>query len=93
MSIQEFGLNNYEVIICLVGGVVLGLFNVIWSKNEGGDVWELVCEYDVFLQGEKQYWFKFYFYDIYINIVYMLILNFEQVIGICDYVRFWLNVY
>ena len=53
MSVQESGLNNHEVTICLAGGAVLGPFNATWSKNEGGDVRELVREYDAFLQGDR----------------------------------------
>ncbi|MGF2734096.1 hypothetical protein DET50_102184 [Marinobacter pelagius] len=87
MSNSDTGLTNHEVTICLDGGAVLGPFNATWTKNEGGDVRELVREYDAFLQGEKQQRFKFHLHDTYTNTVHTLILNFGQVTGICDHVR------
>ena len=87
MEQQEQGLTNHEVTVCLAGGAVLGPYNATWSQNEGGDVRELVREYDAFLQGEKQQRFKFYLHDTYTSTVHTLILNFEQVTGICDHVR------
>ena len=58
MTVPENGLTNHEVTICLAGGAVLGPFNATWSKDSGGDVRELVREYDAFLQGEKQHRYK-----------------------------------
>jgi|TARA_R110002096_G_scaffold309872_1_gene504506 hypothetical protein len=87
MTVPENSLTNHEVTICLLGGAVLGPFNATWSKDSGGDVRELVREYDSFLQGEKQHRYKFHLHDTYTNTVHTLILNFEQVTGICDHVR------
>ncbi|GGC62287.1 hypothetical protein [Marinobacter halophilus] len=87
MTNHEQGLTNHEVTICLAGGAVLGPYNATWSQNEGGDVRELVREYDAFLQGEKQQRFKFHLHDTYTQTVHTLILDFEQVTGICDHVR------
>lgn len=87
MTTPEHSLNNHEVTICLAGGAVLGPFNATWSKDEGGDVRELVKEYDAFLQGETQRRFKYFLHDTYTNTVHTLILRFEQVTGICDHVR------
>ena len=50
MTVPENGLTNHEVTVCLAGGAVLGPFNATWSKDSGGDVRELVREYDAFLQ-------------------------------------------
>ncbi|KPQ27226.1 MAG: hypothetical protein HLUCCX14_15820 [Marinobacter excellens HL-55] len=71
MSQTEHALTNHEVTVCLAGGAVR----------------ELVREYDAFLQGEKQRRYKFHLHDTYTNTVHTLILNFEQVTGICDHVR------
>lgn len=87
MNHHEQGLTNHEVTICLVGGAVLGPYNATWSQDEGGDVRELVREYDGFLQGEKQRRFKFHLHDTYTQTVHTLILDFGQVTGICDHVR------
>ena len=87
MSSPENSRTNHEVTICLAGGAVLGPFNATWSQDAGGDVRELVRQYDAFLQGEKQSRFKFHLHDTYTNTVHTLILNFEQVTGICDHVR------
>ena len=87
MLFRSNALTNHEVTVCLSGGAVLGPFNATWSKDEGGDVRELVREYDGFLQGEKQRRFKFHLHDTYTNTVHTLILNFDQVTGICDHVR------
>ncbi|MBJ6136817.1 hypothetical protein [Marinobacter litoralis] len=87
MSTENSSLTNHEVTVCLAGGAVLGPYNATWSQNEGGDVRELVREYDAFLQGEKQRRFKFHLHDTYTLTVHTLILNFEQVTGICDHVR------
>lgn len=91
MTAHESGLTNHEVTICLAGGAVLGPFNATWTKNEGGDVRELVREYDAYLQGEKQHRFKFHLHDTYINTVHTLILNFDQVTGIYDHVKLRAN--
>lgn len=87
MNAQETGLTNHEVTVCLAGGGIFGPFNATWSKDEGGDVRELVREYDAWLQGEKQSRFKFHLHDTYTNTVHTLIMNFAQVTGICDHVR------
>lgn len=87
MSNHEQGLTNHEVTVCLAGGAVLGPYNATWSQNEGGDVRELVREYDAYLQGEKQRRFKFHLHDTYTQTVHTLIVDFEQVTGICDHVR------
>ncbi|MBZ2169097.1 MULTISPECIES: hypothetical protein [Marinobacter] len=87
MSGQDTRLTNHEVTICLAGGAVLGPFNATWTRNEGGDVRELVREYDAYLQGEKQHRFKFHLHDTYTNTVHTLILEFGNVTGICDHVR------
>lgn len=87
MAITDNALTNHEVTICLAGGAVLGPFNATWSRDNGGDVRELVKEYDAFLQGEKQRRFKFHLHDTYTNTVQTLVVNFEQVTGICDHVR------
>ena len=39
------------------------------------------------LYRDKQKRFKFHLHDTYTNTVHTLILNFEQVTGICDHVR------
>ncbi|WP_404365106.1 hypothetical protein [Marinobacter sp.] len=87
MATKDSSLNSHEVTICLVGGAVLGPYNATWSKDEHGDVRELVREYDAFLQGEKQHRFKFFLHDSYTNTVHTLILQFENITGICDHVR------
>lgn len=53
MSVPENALTNHEVTVCLSGGAVLGPFNATWSKDEGGDVRELVREYDGFCKGRS----------------------------------------
>ncbi|BES73073.1 hypothetical protein RE428_40910 [Marinobacter nanhaiticus D15-8W] len=87
MQANENALTNHEVTVCLSGGAVLGPFNATWNKDSGGDVRELVKEYDAYLQGESQKRFKFFLHDTYTNTVHTLILNFSQVTGICDHVR------
>lgn len=87
MQANENALTNHEVTVCLSGGAVLGPFNATWTKDAGGDVRELVKEYDAYLQGEPQKRFKFFLHDTYTNTVHTLILNFSQVTGICDHVR------
>ena len=87
MQVNENSLTNHEVTVCLSGGAVLGPFNATWNKDSGGDVRELVKEYDAYLQGESQKRFKFFLHDTYTNTVHTLILNFSQVTGICDHVR------
>ena len=87
MSAPENSLTNHEVTVCLAGGAVLGPFNATWNQDSGGDVRELVREYDGYLQGEQQRRYKFHLHDTYTNTVHTLILNFEQVTGICDHVR------
>ena len=90
MHLDEHTLTNHQVTVCLAGGAVLGPFNATWSKDRGGDARELVKEYDAFLQGQKQKRFKFFLNDTHTNTVHTLILNFEQITGICDHV-FLLN--
>ncbi|MEQ5837647.1 hypothetical protein [Marinobacter sp. NFXS9] len=87
MQSSDSALTNHEVTVCLAGGAILGPFNATWSKDSGGDVRELVKEYDAFLQGEAQKRFKFHLHDTYTNTVHTLILNFSQVTGVCDHVR------
>lgn len=87
MSNAESGLTNHEVTVCLAGGAVLGPFNATWTKNEGGDVRELMREYDAYLQGDKQHRFKFHLHDTYTRTVHTLILDFAQVTGVYDHVR------
>ncbi|MDV2080281.1 hypothetical protein [Marinobacter xestospongiae] len=91
MHSSENALTNHEVTICLAGGAVLGPFNATWTRDAGGDVRELVREYDAFLQGEPQKRFKFHLHDSYTNTVHTVILNFQQVTGICDHVRLRAN--
>lgn len=87
MEITENALTNHEVTVCLAGGAVLGPYNATWAPDESGDVRELVRDYERFLQGNKQQRFRFFLHDAYTSTVHTLILNFEQVTGICDHVR------
>ena len=87
MQVTDNALTNHEVTVCLAGGAVLGPFNATWTTEAGGDVRELLKEYDAFLQGHKQTRFKFYLHDSYTNTVHTLLLNFEHVTGISDHVR------
>jgi len=87
MHSHDNGLTNHEVTICLSGGAVLGPFNATWKKDEGGDVRELVREYDAYLEGAKQQRFKFHLHDTYTNTVHTLVVKFDHVTAICDHVR------
>ena len=87
MANSENALTNHEVTVCLIGGAVLGPFNATWTPDDGGDVRDLVRDYEAFLQGEKQQRFKFFLHDAFTSTVHTLILNFELVTGICDHVR------
>ncbi len=87
MANSEHALTNHEVTVCLAGGAVLGPFNATWVPDDGGDVRDLVRDYEGFLQGEPQRRFKFFLHDAFTNTVHTLILNFEQVTAVCDHVR------
>lgn len=87
MSATDDRLTNHEVTVCLDGGAVLGPFNATWSQDNGGDVRELVKEYDAYLQGEKQTRYKFHLHDTYTNTVHTLILDFDRITGLYDHVR------
>lgn len=87
MRVVDDRLTNHEVTVCLDGGAVLGPFNATWSQDNGGDVRELVREYDAYLQGEKQKRYKFHLHDTYTNTVHTLILDFDRISGLYDHVR------
>jgi hypothetical protein len=87
MQNNDNALTNHEVTICLSGGAILGPFNATWSRDDGGDVRELVRDYDAYLQGETQKRYKFYLHDTYTNTVHTMILDFAHVTGLCDHVR------
>ncbi|OEY65654.1 hypothetical protein [Marinobacter sp. X15-166B] len=87
MANSDNARTNHEVTVCLAGGAVLGPFNATWAPDDGGDVRELVRDYEAFLQGEAQQRCKFFLHDAFTNTVHTLILNFEQVTAICDHVR------
>ncbi|ARU55099.1 hypothetical protein OLMES_1013 [Oleiphilus messinensis] len=87
MQISENALTNHEVTICLKGGAVLGPYNATWSKENPGDIRELVKEYERFLQGEPQQRYKFHLHDTYSNNVHTIYVHFDNVAGICDQVK------
>lgn len=87
MTVADDALTNHEVTVCLDGGAVLGPFNATWSRDNGGDVRELVREYDAYLQGEEQKRYKFHLHDTYTNTVHTLILDFDRITGLYDHIR------
>lgn len=87
MPNNDNALTNHEVTICLAGGAMLGPFNATWSRDSGGDVRELVRDYDAYLQGQAQKRYKFHLHDKYTNTVHTVILDFSQITGISDHVR------
>jgi len=84
---ENDGLTNHEITICLRGGAVLGPFKGTWSKDMISDVRELTKDFDAHLQGTAQKRFKYHLHDQDHRIAHTLIVDFAQVTAIYDRVE------
>ncbi len=81
---EDKGLTNHEITICLAGGAVLGPFKATWSSEIVSDVRELSKDYDVYLQTKKQKRFKYHLHDQEKRLSHSVILDFKDVTAIYD---------
>jgi hypothetical protein len=81
---DDKGLTNHEITICLSGGASLGPFKATWSTDIVSDVRELTKDYDAFMQGDAQARYKYHLHDQDKRVSHSIIVDFSQVTAIYD---------